>query len=143
MFIVPVFTWILTFLPTGLAFVYFVIQLDAWAAVHSIFLFWGVRFPFNYRSLKASGNVRYAHIISVLLVVILPIPGPFIILKDGYLITDNPNLVAAGRNPDLTYFFFTLPSNTLLFITSVMLFLLFWTVFKVCTSMVSFRTHFA
>lgn len=118
----------------GIAFTYFVIQVDAWAALHSSFLFWGVRFPFSYRHYKVSGKMRYAHIISVILVVLLPLPGPLVLLIDGYLITDNPNLVSAGRNTDHNFYLFTLLSTTLLAITSIMLVLLFWTIFKVCTS---------
>ncbi len=32
-----------------------------------------------------SGRIRYAHIISVVLAVVLPLPGPLIQLKDGYI----------------------------------------------------------
>lgn len=116
----------------GMVFVYCLIQLNIWTTFHSSFLFCGVRFPYSYRHLKTSGRLRYAHIITVLSAVVLPIPGPLVLLFiDGYMVTDHPNLITAARNPDLYFFLFTLPASILVAIICIMLVLTFWTILKV------------
>ena len=102
-----------------------------WGGIHAGFVFWGLKYPFNYRMFKISGKIRYAHIISVLLAVVLPLPGALVHLKGGYVITASPSLVCAGRNTDYTYFAFTLPLSVLLVITTCLIALILWTVLKV------------
>lgn len=90
-----------------------------------------MRYPFNYRMFKLSGRIRYAHISSVILAVVVPLPAALVHLKGGYVITASPTLVCAGRNTDYNYYTFILPLSIILTITMCLLVLIFWTVLKV------------
>ena len=102
-----------------------------WAVLHAIFLFWGVKFPFNYRKLQLYGKIRYAHIISVLLALIFPLVTALIPLRDGFLSTRNPTLACLGRNTDYIYATLILPLSLAFGATSCLLVLTFWIIFKV------------
>jgi hypothetical protein len=102
-----------------------------WGGLHAGFVFWGLRYPFSYRTFKLLGRARYAHIISVLVAVLLPLPAALIHLKGGYVITANPSLTCAGRNTDYTYYTFVLPLSVMLTITTCLIVLIFWTLLKV------------
>ena len=115
----------------GVVIYYCTEQVGMWIVLHTTFLFWGVVFPFSYRELRVSGRIRYAHIISVLLALIVPLLGALAPLKDGYVITRNPTLACQGRNSDHTYYTFILPATITLCITSCLLAVTFWTLFKV------------
>ena len=116
----------------GFLIAYGLLQSGMWGVLHSVFLFWAVVFPFSYRQLRISGRIRYAHIISVVLAVVIPFPFPLIHLIDGYLLTFTfPVLLCVCRNPDHTYYTITLPISILLCITSCLLVLILWAIFKV------------
>ncbi len=102
-----------------------------WAVLHAVFLFWGVKFPFSYRQLRVQKRIRYAHIISVILAVVVPLPGALIHLKDGYVSPNPPANACAGRNLDFTYYTFVLPISVMIGTTSCLLVLILWTIFKV------------
>ena len=112
---------------------YCIEQFCVWSMFHAAFLFWSVNFPFSYRQLRISGRIHYAHIISVLLALTLPLPGALVHLKDGYLIAFNfnPTIFCAGRNADYNYHTFYLPLSVFLCVTSCLLVLTCWTLFKV------------
>lgn len=110
---------------------YCVVQFCVWGCLYAVFLFWGVKFPFHYRQFKDSGRMRYVHIITVIVAVVVPLPGPFIVLKDGFINTENPNLVCTGRNTDLFFYAYAITTTTALAITNILLVLVFWTVLKV------------
>ena len=114
-----------------MAIVYCIQQICMWILLHALFLFWGVAFPFHYRQLKANNRLRYAHIISIALGIFVPLPSALAPLKDGYIVTSHPTVACAGRNTDITYYTFVLPLSILLAITSILLALMFWTLFKV------------
>ena len=102
-----------------------------WAFLHGIFLFWAVVFPFNYRQLRISGRIRYAHIISVVLAVVVPLPAALVHLKDGHIAFITPALLCQGRNRDYTYYTLVLPLSIIMCITSCLLVVIIWTIFKV------------
>ena len=106
-------------------------QVCLWGGLHTGFVFWAMRYPFSYRAFSISTRIRYAHVISVILAVVIPLPGALIHLKGGYIIIGNPSLVCAGRNTDYTYYTFILPLSVLLAITTCLLVLIFWTLLKV------------
>ena len=114
-------------------FSYGLSQFCIWNTLYYVFLFWGVVYPFSYRTFKISNNrIRYAHIISVLLAVVLPLPGALGHLRRGLIAIRFPALTCVGR--DLTYIFYAniLPFSILLAANTCMLVLIFWTIFKVC-----------
>jgi hypothetical protein len=106
-------------------------QIYMWALLHAFFLNWAVRFPVSYRQLRTSVRIRYAHIISVVLAVTLPLVSPCVILKDGYLTVASEALFCVGRNFDLNYYAVILPASLLIGMTLFLLVFLFWTLFKV------------
>ena len=107
-------------------------QVCAWAVLHSFFLFWGVAFPFSYRQLRIQKKIRYAHIISVILALIIPLPSALIPLKDGYTFARAPVFACVGRNLDITYYTFLIPISILIGMTSCLMVLILWKIFKVC-----------
>ena len=127
-----VMTSVIYFFYAGVAFNYAVVQGCTWAMLHAIFLFWGVVFPFSYRQLRISGRIRHAHIISIILAVVIPLPAGLIHLVDGYIFTANPAFACAGRNLDITFYTFILPISVIICITACLLVLILWTIFKVC-----------
>ena len=116
---------------TGFVFNYCVVQFTVWTVLHAVFLLWGVRRPFSYQRFKNSGRIVYAHIVSVILGVIVPIPSALLPLIDGYVVTATPTIACAGRNLDITYYTFILPMSVTLGTTSCLLVLIVWTIFKV------------
>ena len=115
----------------GLAYSYCLEQASVWAFLHGIFLFWAVVLPFNYRQLRISGRIRYAHIISVVLAVIIPLPAALVHLKDGHIAYYTPTLLCQARNRDYGYYTFVLPVSIIMCITSCLLVVIIWTIFKV------------
>lgn len=117
----------------GIAFIYFVVQFDVLGTMQAFFLLWSVKYPINFRYMKRTGKMRYAHITGVLLVVLGPLLGPFLLLIDGYLIspTDSPYLAAFGRNRDHFFLAFTVPATISLAATTILLDFMFWTILQV------------
>ena len=102
--------------------------------MYAFFLLWGVKYPFNFRYMKISGKMRYFHITAVILVLLLPLPSPFILLfLDGYMITITslPSVGAFGRNPDEFFYCFTIAATISLAITAILMEFVCWTVFQV------------
>ena len=107
-------------------------QITMWGGLHATFLFWAVVFPFSYRQLKLSGRMRYAHIISVILAVVVPIPAALVhLLIDGYSASFSPTITCNGRNQDVTYYTFILPSSIIMCVITCLLVAIVWTIFKV------------
>ena len=116
----------------GFVFYYTLVQSSMWGLLHTVFLFWAVVFPFSYRQLRISGRIRYAHIISVVLAVVIPLPAPLAHLKDGYvLLIINPPLTCLGRNTTITFFTYILTISIILAAVSCQLVIIFSTIFKV------------
>ena len=109
------------------------VQLCTWVVLHAVFLFWGIKYPFSYRQLKILKRVRYAHVISIILAVVIPLPAGLIHLKDGYIASSNPSFACTGRNLDFTYYTFVLPISIVVGTTSCLLVLILWSIFKVCS----------
>ena len=115
----------------GIAFVYTLENICVWIMLHASFLFWGVAFPFHYRQMKVSKRLKYAHVISVVLAVIIPLPGALVPLKDGFVVTSYPALACAVRNTDVTFYTLIVPLSIFLAITAILLVFMFWKIFKV------------
>lgn len=90
-----------------------------------------MRYPFSYRVFKISGRIRYAHIISIILALVIPLPGALVHLKGGFVLTASPTVVCAGRSTDYNYYTIVLPLSIVLTITTCLIVLIFWTVLKV------------
>lgn len=125
----PLFTLLHT--SVGFVLTYGVGNLCFWGFLHTVFMFWGVVYPFSYRQLKISGRIRYAHIISIILASVYPLPAALIHLQDGYIVTRSPAYACLGRNTDHTFYTFVLPVSIILAAIVCLLVLVFWTILKV------------
>ena len=115
----------------GFVLYYCVMQCTVWSAIHFIFMFWSIEFPFSYRQLKISGRIRYAHVGSVVLAILIPLPAGLIHLKDGYIDSLIPAIGCVGFRFDFNYYIMILPLSVLVAITTCLLVLIIWTLFKV------------
>ena len=106
-------------------------QIATWGALLAVFMYWSVAHPFNFRQLKITGKIRHAHIISIALAVVLPLPSALIHLSGGTIITANLVLPCLGRNSEYNFFSNILPVSILISITLCVLALIIWILFKV------------
>ena len=97
----------------GIAVHYAIVQISTWIMVFAVFFYWGVQSPLSYRRHKVSRWFLYAHIASIVLGLILPLPAGFLPLRYGYIIDDVPVIACSGTNTDATYYTFTLPITIL------------------------------
>ena len=56
----------------GIVFTYVLIQGSLFVTFHTLGLCWGIVFPFHYRRFKTEGRIKYIHITSVILALVLP-----------------------------------------------------------------------
>ena len=115
----------------GMVYVYGVLQLNIWAMFHALGLCWGLVFPFHYRTFKAEGKIKYIHITTVIIALLVPSLPALLYLKSGYAALFTPTRVCTGRSLTVTYFAFLLPSSIILATTTFALGVVFWTILKV------------
>ncbi len=99
--------------------------------LYIIFLLLALSCPYTFRKLKVLGKIHYLHVASVVLAVLIPLPFGLAFLKDGFMALEYPTFFCFGRNPDHVYFALMLPMSVLLGIATILLFILFWILFKV------------
>ena len=119
------------FICTGVIFAYGIMQLSLWVIIHTMSLFWAVRWPYSFRRVKVAGRLRYVHALSIALALLLP-ATTLIQLKDGYIATAYPTLVCIGRDTSTIYYFLVMPLSIILAVTSILKVLIFWILLKVC-----------
>ena len=121
----------LSLLCAGAAVNYSILHFAVWSLLQAVFLFWGVAYPLSFRQLKITGKIRYAHIISILLALLIPLPSAFTQLAGGSVFTTSLVLPCMGLNLDYIYYTFILPINFLQGGGLVLLVLIIWILFKV------------
>ena len=121
----------LSLLCAGAVVSYSLVHLSVWAVLQAVFMFWSVAYPFSFRQLKITGKIRYAHIISILLALLIPLPSAFTQLAGGSVFTTNLVVPCLGRNRNYIYYTFILPISLLLGGGLVLLMLVIWILFKV------------
>ena len=89
-----------------------------WAVLDAVFFFWAIVSPFSYQQFKLSGRIRIAHIISVLLGLLVPLPPPLIQLVFGYTQYYAQVIFCAGNNSDYLYYTWLLPITIFIGITA-------------------------
>ena len=110
---------------------YCVMQFSVWGTAMSIFMCWSVVFPFSFRQLKISGRIRYAHIISIALAVVIPLPAGLAPLSGEVVYTSSAVVPCLGHNRDYIFYSFILPVSTILAFTVCLLLIVMWILFKV------------
>ena len=103
-------------------------------AFHAIGLCWGILFPFHFRQMKTEQKLKYYHITTVLLALVLPAFPALIHLRDGYTIADTPTTLCVGRNVAVTFFALILPLSGLMAVATSALIIMFWKILKVNTA---------
>lgn len=89
------------------------------------------------RRFKTEGRIKYIHIITLIVGLILPAIIALVPLIDGYTIALNPVDDCIAKNIAITFFTTILPLSVLMAINSTVLIILFWTIFKVTSHLVS------
>ena len=84
--------------------------------------------------MKAEQKLKYYHITTVLLALILPAFPALIHLRDGYTIADTPTTLCVGRNVAVTFFALILPLSGLMAVATSALIIMFWKILKVNTA---------
>ena len=115
----------------GIANSYLLVQITLWGTFHALGLCWGIVFPFHYRRFKIEGRIKYIHVITVVLGLVLPAISALVPLIDGYTITPSPIDRCVGRNEIIIFFTTILPISVLMAVSSSVLIILFWIIFKV------------
>lgn len=75
--------------------------------------------------------MRHLHVAIVVSAFIVPLPSALINFKDGFLGAEYPVPLCVGRNSDITYYFLTLPQSVFIGLSSAVLALVLWLIFKV------------
>lgn len=115
----------------GIVFTYGQVQVSMWAFFHATAILIGIAFPFFYRNIKAENKIKYIHITTVVLALVLPAIPSLLHLIDGYTISSSLNVVCAGRNRSITYITVVLPNSVLCALTTAALIITFWKILKV------------
>ena len=116
----------------GIVYIYGMLQVNIWAMLHALGLSWGIVFPFHYRRFRVEEKIKYIHVVTVVVALLLPIiPALLYLIKDGYGPLFTPTRVCTGRNLNVTYFAFLLPISIILATTTSSLAMVFWTILKV------------
>ena len=71
-------------------------QMSLLVAFHALGLCWGIVFPFHYRRFKTEGRIKYIHVITVVLTLVLPTIPTLLHFIDGYRIILGSLAVCAG-----------------------------------------------
>ena len=116
----------------GIVFTYGLIQGSLFVVFHAVGLCWGIVFPFHYRRFKTEGRIKYIHITSVILALVLPAISALLHLIGGYSIGSGLiTSVCSGRSIAIAYFTTILPVSVLLSMTTSVLVIMFWKLLKV------------
>ena len=103
-------------------------QTTVWTVLDVMFFLWAIVSPFSYQRFKLSGRIRIAHIISVLLGLLVPLPTPLMQLVHGYIQYFS---FCIGNKRDYVYYTWLLPITISIGITTFMQIYIIWTIFKV------------
>ena len=120
-----------TVILAGIIVVYGQAQLGYWVAFHAVELCWGIAFPLHFRQMKTERKLKYFHITTVLLAVLLPTLPALINLHEGYTMADTPTTVCFGRSVTVTFFALILPLSVLIAVATSAMIITFWKILKV------------
>ena len=118
-------------LTIGIMNVYIVAQVILLTVFHALGIGWSILFPFHYRRFKATRKIKFIHVATIVLGVVVPIIPALLLLLHGYTITSGPFGYCVARNIDTTYFTLVLPLSILMAITTSVFVILFWRILKV------------
>ena len=106
-------------------------QISLWIVFHAIGLLKSICFPFFYRKIKQEGALKYIHISTVIVALVLPLVLALLHLIDGYSVAPSPVVICTSQNITITYYSLVLPVSVLFGATTTILILLFRKIFRV------------
>lgn len=101
-----------------------------WTLLLALILFWGVRFPFHYRTFRVLNRIRFVHFASVILALFLPLVFALINLRNGYSISPSSPHTCAGRTAVYNFYTIRLPLCIIVAVTACLMVVIFWTIIK-------------
>ncbi len=123
---------------------YFLTQGALWWMFHSIFLFWGVWFPFSYNKHKANRNVKKLHFILIITGIILPCYGSIFTIAENELSTQSQRLGFAivGFSPKVCgptsiislFYGIIIPNEIILAVGGIVIILIIYKLYKVSSN---------
>ena len=120
------------FTHAGIVFSYTMLQTCVWAVLDAVFLFWAIVAPFSYRQFKEfSVKIRIAHIISVLLGLLVPLPAALLPLVDGHTQFFSISLYCSPSGTSNIFYTLILPISIFAGISTFTQIYTIWTLFKV------------
>ena len=119
--VAEIFVW---FYSVEIVFYYGAIQLGVWWFCHVVSLFWGIQFPFHFRSFKAAHRLKYIHIPMGIAGLVLPALPVTVISTAGVL-------DSSLQSVSLTFYSLLLPSNLLFAAGIPLLIIIIWIIHKV------------
>lgn len=130
----------------GAVFYYCLFQLAMFWFCHLLALFWKTNFPFHSRSFQKSHRMKYLHITSVAIGILVPLAPVVVTMAQfshgkssaeavkgglGFGITRFPPLLCTGRDGDTIFYSLIVPIDVIVMIGMAFLVSLFWIVHKV------------
>lgn len=138
----------------GMSFTYVLLQLALWWIFHTTSILWTVFFPYQARSFKASNEIKYIYISSIIVGITLPLvpviasmaefavrvdSDPILQLQNvtfasgglGYASFRFPPILCTATSADVVFYALALPINIIVIIGVTELILIFWTLQKV------------
>lgn len=115
----------------GVMNVYLAQEMAYWLLFYALGVFWATAFPFKYKMAKANGRIKPVCILTVIIGILIPLPS-FLLILDGYYSTNiYHNGYLTAKNPRLYYLTSILHFSVIVAITTSLLIIIFWIVFKV------------
>ena len=100
--------------------------------LHVSVIFWNVRFPDHYMLLNRRHQIKYIHLVSVLVAIVVPvIPVAAIFGTGGFVNGRYPPLLCLPSNPNAAFYSLVLPVSVLIASGVTLLLAVFWTLYKV------------
>ena len=100
--------------------------------LHVSVIFWNVRFPDQYMLLNRRHQVKYIHLVSVLVAIVVPvIPVAVIYGTGGFVNGRFPPLLCLPSNANAAFYSLVLPVSVLIASGVTLLLAVFWTLHKV------------
>ena len=125
---------------------YALVQLAIFWLCHVLVLFWGLKFPFHWRTFKSTPKLKYIHLSCVLIGLLGPFVPVIVTMSKfshgksaaeaakgglGFGITRFPSLLCSGSDEKTVFYALVLPIILIIMIGMTILVLVFWIVYKV------------
>ena len=125
-------SWVFVlFYLAGIVFYYGAIQLGVWWFCHVVSLFWGIQFPFHFKSFKTAHRLKYIHIPMVIAGLVLPALPVTLISTAGRVQDSSLPSSKSLQSASLTFYSVILPSNLLFAAGIPLLIIIIWLIHKV------------